>query len=60
MSNSALLPSIDSAGEPLIRPPRVIYRGVDWSKVRPSNGDAARERTVAALLQPSTKGDSDA
>jgi hypothetical protein len=37
--------------EPTIKPPRVIYDRIDWSKVRPSNGDALLDKCVAARLR---------
>lgn len=31
-----------------IRPPRVVFRNIDWSKVRPATGAHTRDKVLAA------------
>ena len=37
--------------EPVIKPPRVIFSTVDWSKVRPSTGEHANDKVLAERLR---------
>ena len=39
--------------EPVIKPPRVIFSTVDWSKIRPSTGDHANDKILGELLRGS-------